>query len=198
MVMIVGLGNPGARYAGTRHNVGFDTLDVLASRHGIPVESKRHRAWIGQGMIGDCRVLLAKPATYMNLSGEAVGALSRYYHVAPRDIWVVVDDVALPIGTLRLRSQGSSGGHHGLESIELHLGTRQFPRIRIGIGGSGQRDLVEHVLSRFSAEERGIITDVVAGAADAIETALAHGFETAMNRFNGVTYPEPQEKADES
>ncbi len=185
MVIIAGLGNPGLRYEGTRHNVGFEVVDALGERHGIRIAHRAHRALTGQGMIGTRKVMLVKPMTYMNLSGESVGSVARYHSVSPEHVWVVVDDVALPVGALRLRLKGSSGGHHGLESVETHLGSRDYPRIRIGIGGSARSDLVEHVLSRFSASERKAVNEAIVSAADAIECALDAGFETAMSRFNG-------------
>ncbi len=184
MVIIAGLGNPGLEYAGTRHNVGFDVVDELGRRHGLRISHRAHRALTGQGFVGHRKVMLVKPMTYMNLSGEAVSSVARYHAVPPERIWVVVDDVALPVGALRMRLKGSSGGHHGLESIESCLGSRDYPRIRIGIGGSGHRDLVGHVLSKFTASEREIMGDVIRTAADAIEMALDAGFEAAMNRFN--------------
>jgi len=185
MYMIVGLGNPGERYAGTRHNVGYAVVDELSKRHAIPIVRLSRRALTGSGTIGGVRVALAKPVTYMNLSGEAVGALARYYALEPSQVWVATDDAALPLGALRLRLRGSSGGHHGLESIEAHLGTQEYPRIRIGIGSANAGELVEHVLSRFRPEERPIVEQAVDAAADAIEFALAKGFEAAMSRFNG-------------
>ncbi|MBM3493053.1 MAG: aminoacyl-tRNA hydrolase [Armatimonadetes bacterium] len=197
MVMIVGLGNPGARYEATRHNVGYAVVDELASRHGVAVRTRAHRALIGQGRVGDSPVMLVKPATYMNLSGEAVGSLSRYHRVDAGFVWVVVDDVALPVGALRLRLQGSAGGHHGLESIEAHLGTRAYPRVRIGIGGASATDLIGHVLARFSRSESVAIAEAVALAADALETALSQGFETAMNRYNRSPAKAEEGKAEE-
>jgi PTH1 family peptidyl-tRNA hydrolase len=196
MIMVVGLGNPGARYRGTRHNVGFATVDALAARHGVSLGSRAHRAAIGRGVVAGVRVLLAKPQTYMNLSGESVGALSRYHRIEPSGVWVVVDDVALPVGALRLRLAGSAGGHHGLESVEAHLGTRQYPRIRIGIGGASVRDLVDHVLTRFAADEAIAMEQTIGLAADAIELALTSGFETAMNRYNRSAQTAPDGEAE--
>jgi PTH1 family peptidyl-tRNA hydrolase len=184
MRLIVGLGNPGAEYAGTRHNVGFETIDCLAKRHGIAVRRRTLRSLIGDGLIEQERVILAKPMTYMNLSGEAVGAIVRMYRIAPQHVIVVVDDIALPTGKLRLRLKGSSGGHNGLESIEKHLGTQEYPRIRIGVDAPGHGEMVSHVLGRFRGEERELIQEAVERAADALETALREGFEKAMNRFN--------------
>ncbi len=185
MYLIVGLGNPGERYAGTRHNVGYAVVDCLAARHGISINRLSHRALVGSGTVGGHRVMLAKPVTYMNLSGEPVASLSRYYSLEPPQVWVVLDDAALPLGTLRLRLKGTSGGHHGLESIEEHLGTQEYRRFRLGIGSGGNADLVAHVLSRFGREEEPVVEAMIEIAADAIETALSEGFEIAMSRFNG-------------
>jgi len=191
--LVLGLGNPGREYEGTRHNVGFEVVEELARRHGIAVRRRAMRAVLGDGRIGDRHVILARPMTYMNLSGEAAGAITRMYRIPPSDVIVVVDDVALPLGTLRLRLKGSCGGHNGLESIERHLGTRVYPRVRIGVGGPGERDLVDHVLSRFRANERPLVEEAISLAADAVETALRDGFEAAMNRYNRTTAPAEQE-----
>lgn len=185
MLLIIGLGNPGRQYEGTRHNVGFRVVDELSRRHEIPVERHAFRALVGSGSICGRRVLLVKPQTFMNLSGESVGAVSRYYDVAPKQIVVIVDDVALPLGTLRLRLRGSSGGHRGLESVEEHLQSRDFPRVRIGVGPAQGADLVAHVLGRFDEEELPVVRASVARAADAVEMALEQGFEMAMSRYNG-------------
>ncbi len=184
MKLIVGLGNPGRDYAGTRHNVGFEVIQELAKRTGIAVAKRTMRSVIGDGRIGAERVLLARPMTYMNLSGEAVSAIARMYKIEPADVWVVLDDTALPVGKLRLRLKGSAGGHNGLESIRNHLGTSDFPRLRIGVGGARPGEQVGHVLGRFRKEELPLIEDAVSLAADAIEYAVAEGFERAMNRFN--------------
>ena len=184
MRLIVGLGNPGAEYAGTRHNVGFEVVEFLSRRHGIPLRKRALRSVMGDGIIEDQRVILARPMTYMNLSGEAVGAITRRYRIPPEDIIVVVDDIALPIGTVRLRLKGSSGGHNGLESIERHLNTQDYPRIRIGVGQARSGHMVDHVLSRFRPDEREPIQESIERAADAIESALKDDFEMAMNQFN--------------
>ena len=184
MHLIVGLGNPGAEYAGTRHNVGFEVVELLGRRHGIPLRKRALRSVLGDGIIEDERVILARPMTYMNLSGEAVGAIARRYRIPPEDIIVVVDDIALPIGTIRLRLKGSDGGHNGLESIERHLNTREYPRVRIGVGQARPGRMVDHVLSRFRPDERETIQNAIERAADSIETALKLDFETAMNHFN--------------
>ena len=186
MILIVGLGNPGAEYAGTRHNVGFEVIDELADRHGISVRKRDMKAVLGDGIIEGQRVILAKPMTYMNLSGEAVGAIARMYKLEPADIWVIVDDVAIPPGTIRLRYKGSPGGHNGLKSIQAHLHTEEYPRVRLGVGEPGRTDMVNHVLSRFRSDEREIISGAIDLAADAVECALKEGFEKAMNRYNGI------------
>ncbi|MDH7481810.1 MAG: aminoacyl-tRNA hydrolase [Armatimonadota bacterium] len=183
MKIIVGLGNPGRKYQGTRHNVGYMTVDLLSRRHHIPIRARALRAHIGQGIIAGQEVVLAKPLTFMNLSGQAVSALVRKYQVTPADLIVISDDVNLPLGRLRIRASGSAGGHGGLKSIINELGTEDFPRIRIGIGMPAG-DMVDYVLSKFSRSEMPIIREVISRAADAVETILEQGIEQAMNRFN--------------
>lgn len=183
--LVVGLGNPGAEYAGTRHNVGFEVIERLASRHQIAVRRRMLRAVLGDGLIEGRRVLLARPMTYMNLSGEAVAAIARMHKIAPSEILVIVDDMALPIGRLRLRLKGSSGGHNGLESIQRHLRTEEYPRLRVGVGSAQPGRMVDHVLGRFRADERAIIEEAIERAADAVEMALRENFEKAMNHYNG-------------
>lgn len=184
MRLIVGLGNPGSEYAGTRHNVGFEVIDRLARRHCIALRRRALRAVLGEGEIEGKRVILARPMTYMNLSGEAVGAIARMHQIPPADILVVVDDIALPLGRLRLRLKGSSGGHNGLESIQRHLHTEEYPRIRIGVGPALPGRMVDHVLSRFKPEERETIEEALERAVDAIEMALRENFEKAMSVYN--------------
>lgn len=182
MKMIVGLGNPGRQYAHTRHNVGFDVLDCFAKRHGVHIRSRKHRALVGKLVQDGREILLVKPQTYMNLSGTAVAALAREHNLQPSEIIVVYDDIDLPLGRLRIRAKGSSGGHRGVESIIQKLGSSEFPRIRIGIGRSG--DAIDHVLSRFTREEKAVITPVIEQAADAIDVVIAEGLEAAMNIYN--------------
>ena len=182
--LILGLGNPGREYEGTRHNVGFEAIDELSTRHGITVRKRDFRSVIGEGLINGQKVILARPMTYMNLSGEAVGAIARMFKIEPKDIWIILDDVALPLGRIRLRLKGSPGGHNGLKSIQAHLHTNEYPRIRIGVGAPVSTDLVDHVLSRFNPEEREVISEAIDRAADAVEEALECGFERAMNLFN--------------
>ena len=184
MKLIVGLGNPGTEYAGTRHNIGFEIIDLLAKRHNIAVTKRNYKAVYGEGTIAGERVLLVRPMTYMNLSGEAVGAIARFYKIEPADMIVISDDIALPAGKLRLRLKGSHGGHNGLENIFRLLSTQEIPRVRVGVGAAQPGDMRGHVLSRFRKEEQDIIDEARERAADAIEFALREGFETAMNRFN--------------
>ena len=184
MNLIVGLGNPGVDYAQTRHNVGFEVVELLGRRHGIAIRKRAQRSVQGHGTIGGRKVILARPTTFMNLSGEAVGAICRMYRIPSEDVIVVVDDIALPVGTIRLRLKGSSGGHNGLESIERHLNTREYPRVRIGVGAARPGRMVDHVLGKFRPEERETVHESLERAADAIEAALRDGFEKAMNLYN--------------
>ncbi len=184
MKLIVGLGNPGAEYVGTRHNIGFEVIDALARRHSIAVAKRNFKAVYGEGMIGGEKVLLARPMTYMNLSGEAVSAIARFYKIETPDIIIVLDDIALAVGRLRLRFKGSSGGQNGLDNIIKHLGTQEVLRVRIGVGNAPPGDMRGHVLSRFRKEETPLVEEAVQLASDAIECAIKEGFDIAMNRFN--------------
>jgi len=183
-VMVVGLGNPGREYEHTRHNAGYMAVDELARRWDIRFTVGRCSALVARGSIDDNPVVLAKPTTYMNRSGESVGCLARWYSIPVSQIIVIVDDADLPSGALRLRHGGSSGGHRGLQSIETNLGTRDYARVRIGIGRSGLGDLRNHVLERCKPGELRSILDTVSIAADAVEAALGRGFEVAMNQYN--------------
>jgi PTH1 family peptidyl-tRNA hydrolase len=185
MKLIVGLGNPGAKYDGTRHNVGFAAVDLLAARHGAQWETapKGADALVARWRAED--VVLAKPLTFMNLSGEAVVPLLQFYKIEIADLLVVVDEVQLETGRIRVRPDGSAGGHNGLKSIIASLGTHAFPRLRIGVGrGDSRRDLADHVLARFEPDERDTIAAAIAEAADAAELFVAEGPIAAMNRFN--------------
>jgi PTH1 family peptidyl-tRNA hydrolase len=182
--LIVGLGNPGAKYRGTRHNIGFAVLDELAARWQVSFESAPVDALIAK-VRGADEVLLAKPLTFMNASGEAVGALLRYYKIEIADLLVVVDDVQLPLGKIRARVRGSAGGHNGLKSIVAHVGDA-FSRLRIGVGrGDPRRDLADHVLTRFDADEAAEVERVTARAADAAAMFVTSGIGAVMNGFNG-------------
>jgi len=187
--IIVGLGNPGREYAATRHNAGFLAVEVLAARVGAIWKNERKfesdmARWNGSKR-GD--LLLCKPQTFMNASGESVGALVKFYRVATGSCLVVVDDADLPLGEIRMRPHGGTGGHHGLESIEQHLGTNQFPRLRIGIGRKNdRREITGHVLGKFSAAEARILDEVLMRAAEQMECWVAEGISKAMNKFNGT------------
>lgn len=185
MRLVAGLGNPGRRYAGTRHNVGFAVADELARRAGAPFDHERAGALISRLRPGADATLIVKPLTMMNLSGEAVAEVARFYKIDPSAILTVVDDVNLPLGRLRLRTGGSAGGHNGLRSLIACLGTEEFPRVRVGVGrGDPRRDLADHVLARFDSDEAESVSEAIARAADAVETFLAEGILAAMNRFN--------------
>jgi PTH1 family peptidyl-tRNA hydrolase len=194
MKLIIGLGNPGRDYAQTRHNVGFEVIDLLARRHAITLGKRDFKAVLGEGTIAGERVILARPMTFMNLSGDSVAAIARFYKLEPSDVMVILDDVALPLGRLRLRYKGSAGGHNGLENIIARLHTPEFARIRVGVGAASSGNLVGHVLSRFRKEEIPVIEEAYQRAADAVEVALREGFDMAMNRFNVGEKPEPKPK----
>jgi len=184
-VLIIGLGNPGSEYAGNRHNVGFQCLDHLAQAHGLRFTRRESRAYVAEGEIAGRRVLLAKPRTYMNLSGKAVKALLSRYGLTPHDLLVIHDDLDLPLGRIRLRPQGGSGGHRGMRSIIEHLGTQDFPRLRVGIGRPpGSMDPADYVLSDFTPPEQEVMAEVYPQVREAIECLLREGIEVAMTRFN--------------
>jgi PTH1 family peptidyl-tRNA hydrolase len=182
---IVGLGNPGPQYRGTRHNVGFEVVDLLARRASVGFESAPAEALIAKWRRPDDSILLVKPLTFMNLSGQAVGELARYFKIDVADLLVVVDEVHLPLGKLRARKRGSAGGHNGLKSVIAHLGD-EFARLRVGVGrGTDQRNLADHVLSRFEKDEAAEAERMTARAADAAEMFITSGIEAVMNTFNG-------------
>ncbi len=181
--LIVGLGNPGEEYVGTRHNVGFRCLQLLARRHRLAFSRRECRSRLAAGQIASHPVLLARPHTYMNLSGTAVACLVRKYRLPLSDLLVIHDDMDLPPGKLRLRPTGSAGGHHGMESIIASLGSQDFPRLRIGIGPPSG-GTIDHVLSPFSEEEKEAVAGAIGRAAEAVECLLAEGIEAAMNKHN--------------
>jgi PTH1 family peptidyl-tRNA hydrolase len=188
-LLIAGLGNPGAEYARTRHNAGFLAVETLAKRWRAEWTSeKKFEARVARAGHGGRKVVLCEPQTFMNASGEAVGALAKFYRVAPKSVLVVVDDADLPFGEIRLRERGSTGGHHGLESVEQHLGTSDYPRLRIGIGRtrSEVREITGHVLASFSTAERGQLPKILDRVAGQIECWLTDGVQKAMSQFNGV------------
>ena len=182
MKAIVGLGNPGREYAGTRHNIGFDVLDEVARRWGVQLRPWKSVADVA--VVSGRGVVLVEPQTYMNLSGDAVSRIAAFHKLEPSDVLVVVDEVQLPLGRLRVRRSGSAGGHNGLKSIIQHIGA-EFPRLRIGVGrGDPKWDLADHVLSKFGREEREAVAEAVARAADAVELFAEDGLEVVMNRVN--------------
>ncbi len=181
--MVVGLGNPGPEYKGTRHNVGFEVVEALARRHGGQIRTSRSNALLCEAEILGVAVAVVKPLTFMNLSGQAVRALARHYNIDPAGILVIADDLDLPVGKVRMRAQGGTGGHNGHKSVSASLGSQEYPRIRIGIGSSGE--VVDHVLSRFTPNERGLIEDGIGRSVDAVESWLTDGIDAAMRLANG-------------
>ena len=184
-LLIAGLGNPGKKYAGNRHNVGFHILDRLAEEHGLVFDKKQAKAEVAVGRIVGQRVCLVKPRTYVNESGQSVGAMARFYKVDPADVLVIYDELDLPQGTIRLRPRGSSGGHNGIKSVIDHLGTQGFPRVRVGIGRPpGRMQPKDYVLQDFGEDEREVMQEVYGRVAEAVEAFILHGIKEAMNRFN--------------
>jgi len=191
--LIVGLGNPGAEYARTRHNAGFMAVEELARRSVVNWSfEKRFDSRLAKIERDARKILLAEPQTFMNASGEAVGALLSFYRIPRSHLLVIVDDADLPLGEIRLRAKGSSGGHHGLESIEQHLGSREYARLKVGIGRTtdGRREITNYVLGRFSSAETKLLEKVVGRAADQAECWAAEGIAKAMNQFNGAVSSE--------
>lgn len=186
MYVIAGLGNPGKQYENTRHNIGFMVIDSIAKAHEIPVVEIKHRAQIGKGYLNGEKIILAKPLTYMNASGESIRALTDYYKIDTQTNFIVIyDDVSMDAGQLRIRKQGSAGGHNGIKSIIAHLGSEEFRRIKIGIGDKRPGDdLADYVLGNFNKEERAVMKESIANAASAVEMILRDGIDAAMNRYN--------------
>lgn len=183
--MIVGLGNPGREYRETRHNIGFMVVDAFASKHDIKLNKVQNKAIIGIGKVGEIKVILVKPQTYMNLSGQAVSALIRFYKIPLGNLIVAHDDVDLPLGVIRMRPGGGSAGQKGINSIIERVGSQDFPRLRMGVGRPpGQMDAAAYVLQTFHKSEQEILDEFLKRAADAVECFLEFGLETAMNRFN--------------
>ncbi len=192
--LIVGLGNPGIKYAQTRHNIGFDLLDSLAKRWQISFsDRKQFQGIYGEGIgRNNTKIRLLKPQTFMNLSGQSVRATIDWFKLPPESVLVVYDDLDLPLGKIRLRLSGSAGGHNGMKSIISHLGTQKFPRVRIGIGKSaGEKDTISHVLGKFSETEKPVINEVIYLVNDAIEVSLKQGMEQAMNLYNNRSISMP-------
>lgn len=185
MKLIVGLGNPGIQYAATRHNIGFEVIDRLSETYNIPVLKNKFKALIGEGTIAGERVILMKPQTYMNLSGEAIRACMDWHKLKNEDVLVIYDDVSLDVGQLRLRKNGSAGGHNGIKSIITHMGGQDFPRIKVGVGEKPKGwDLANYVLGRFSDEDISIIGPKLGEAVKAVELIITQGMDKAMNQYN--------------
>ena len=187
MYVITGLGNPTLKYSKTRHNVGFDTIDVLAKKYGIKVKKKQFKALTGEGFIGGEKVILVKPMTYMNNSGESVSEIVKYYKIDPdMELIIISDDLNLDVGVLRIRAKGSAGGHNGLKSIIKCVGTESFDRVRIGVGKvPAGTDVITHVLTRFSRADRVIVKESFEAAADAIVSIISDGIDKTMSKYNG-------------
>jgi peptidyl-tRNA hydrolase, PTH1 family len=188
--LIVGLGNPGAKYDRTRHNIGFDLVDRLAKRWQVSfTEQKRFQGELGEGLVASQRIRLLKPNTFMNKSGQSVRAVLDWYKLEPQQVLVLYDDMDLPVGKLRIRLSGSAGGHNGMKSLIAHLGTQDFPRLRVGISkvteAGAAKDTISHVLGKFAPEELRILPEVLDMAADAVELALKQGTEKSMSLYNG-------------
>ncbi len=187
MKLLVGLGNPGPQYRETRHNIGFLVIDELARRWHVESWREMFKALVAKTMHGGEPTVLAKPLTFMNLSGQAVAGLAGFYKIDPADVLIIADEVALPLGRLRARRGGSDGGHNGLKSVSESLGTQAFPRLRIGVGrGDDRRDLADHVLGRFQPDERESVEAAVLRAVDAAEMFVVDGIERVMNAFNAA------------
>ncbi len=185
MCLIVGLGNPGSQYSKTRHNIGYLVIDELSARWGIDVDKKKFDGRCGSGHIAGCQALLLKPETFMNNSGISVRAAMDFYKLQPTDLLVIFDDMAIPVGQIRVRSQGSAGGHNGLSSVILHAGTENFGRVRVGIGTPPLHcDAVQYVLGEFRSDERVKIDLAIKQASDAVELILTAGYDKAMVRYN--------------
>ena len=185
MYVIEGLGNPDKKYEMTRHNMGFRIIDALAGRHGISLTEQKHKGLIGKGVINGEKVILVKPLTYMNLSGECIRPVCDYYKVDAKDCIVAFDDISLDPGRIRIRKKGSAGGHNGIKSIIAHLGTDAFPRLKFGVGDKPkQMDLADYVLGRFNREDEVIVSDGINKACEAIECMISDGYDAAMNKYN--------------
>ncbi len=185
MYLIAGLGNPTKEYDKTRHNVGFEVIDVLADKYRIDVSERKHKALCGRGVIEGQKVILVKPQTFMNLSGESIRAVVDYYKISPEEIIVIYDDISLEPGQLRIRLKGSAGGHNGIKNIIAHLGSQEFPRIKVGVGAKPPRmDLADYVLSRFGAGEQKLMNEAFHEAAEAAAAMMTDGAERAMNHYN--------------
>lgn len=187
LFIIAGLGNPGSRYENTRHNVGFDTVDYLSAKYGIKVSKLKHKALQGEGSIEGKRVILVKPQTFMNLSGESIREIIEWYKTPVNNLIIVYDDIDLPVGRIRVRPKGSSGSHNGMKSVIYQIQDDSFPRVRIGIDKQPEGwDLADYVLSKFNSDERKLINDSIVNAAEAVTAIVKSGVEAAMSKYNGM------------
>lgn len=185
MKAIIGLGNPGMKYAGTRHNIGFDAVTAIADKYNLSINNKKFKGVYADGHIAGEKVLLVQPQTFMNLSGECVREVADFYKLNPDEIIIICDDINLDVGRLRIRKKGSAGGHNGLKNIIAHLGTEEFPRIRVGVGEKTEGwDLADYVLARFDKDSEPVICEALANVVGAVETWISEGIDAAMNRFN--------------
>lgn len=186
MYLIAGLGNPGKQYFATRHNIGFSAIDYISQKHNIDVSKIKFKGLIGEGKIASEKVLLLKPSTFMNLSGESIGEAASFYKIPPENIIILHDDISLPVGTLRIRRKGSAGGHNGLKSIIAHLNSENFPRMKIGVGSpEPERDLANYVLGKISKTEQEALFSVLERVCDAVYEYIKSGPDSAMNKYNG-------------
>ena len=183
MYIIAGLGNPGKKYENTRHNIGFITIDSLASKHNITVDKLKFKALVGEGRISGQKVILVKPQTYMNLSGESIQEVMNFYKVDPENLIIIYDDIDLDLGALRIRKSGSAGTHNGMRSVVQHINSTAFPRIRIGMGGP-KGDIVDFVIGGMSKAESEVLKETVDKAAEAIDCIIESGIDMSMNRYN--------------
>ena len=186
MYIIAGLGNPTKTYEGTRHNIGFDMIDAIADKYNIDVTTKKHKALTGKGRMDGVPVILAKPQTYMNLSGESIRDIADFYKIPAENIIIIYDDISLEVGQLRIRKKGSAGGHNGIKNIIAHLGTQEFPRIKVGIGSKPEGwDLADYVLSKYSKAERECLRDAQQDVVGAVALMVHDDVDGAMNQYNG-------------
>ena len=185
--LVVGLGNPGSKYENTRHNMGFLALDILAEKEKLKFNKLRFKAWTATAELGGEKVLVMKPQTYMNLSGESVGEAARFYKIPPEHVLVISDDISIGAGKLRIRPSGSAGGHNGLKSIIQHLGSDKFPRIKVGVGSPqhAEHDIVDWVIGKPMGEDAKVLTQALERAAEAVSAVIAQGPQKAMNKYNG-------------
>ncbi len=192
MKLIVGLGNPGLKYEGTRHNAGFIALDYYAEKKDFQIKKLFKKALIGEQIINGEKIIFVKPQTYMNLSGDSVLSLADYYGIDNEDIFVIYDDISLPLGKIRIRAKGSAGGHNGIKDMILKLGGDDFPRLKIGVSANGDKALVDYVLGNFSKEEAKILNKVIGKTAEVIDGFIKNGVEYCMNSYNSYEAPEDE------